>query len=176
MQPAQPNLFAILVSVVVIGLVLFLRLRRMTAKRPLKPATLWIVPAIFAGIAVLNFAEYPLHGLDWLWIGVAFVLGAALGWQRGRLMKIWIDPDSGNLMSQGSGWAIVFLVVLIVLRTLLRTGLAMEAGGAITPALINDAFVMFAVGLFATQRAEMALRARRLKQQHAALGGAVEPR
>ena len=45
-----------------------------------------------------------------------------------------------------------------------------------TPALINDAFVMFAVGLFATQRAEMALRARRLKQQHAALGGAVEPR
>ncbi|HEY7805640.1 MAG TPA: CcdC protein domain-containing protein [Croceibacterium sp.] len=176
MQPAQPNLFAILVSVVVIGLVLFLRLRRMTAKRPLKPATLWIVPAIFAGIAVLNFAEYPLHRLDWSWIGVAFVLGAALGWQRGRLMKIWIDPDSGNLMSQGSGWAIVFLVVLIVLRTLLRTGLAMEAGGAITPALINDAFVMFAVGLFATQRGEMALRARRLKQQHAALGRAVEPR
>ena len=66
MQSAQPNLFAILVSVLVIGLVLFLRLRRMTAKRPLNPATLWIVPAIFAGIAVLNFAEYPLHGLDWL--------------------------------------------------------------------------------------------------------------
>ena len=172
MQPAPPNAVVILVSVVVIGLGLFLRVRRMTAKRPLRPATLWIVPAIFVGIAALNFAEFPPHGLDWLWIGVALVLGAGLGWQRGRLMKIWIEPESGTLMSQGSGWAIVFLVVLIALRALLRTGLAMEAGGAITPALINDTFVTFAVGLFATQRAEMALRAQRMKQQHLVGGGA----
>jgi hypothetical protein len=75
------------------------RMRRMAAKRPLKPATLWIVPAMFLGIAALNFAQYPPHGLDWAWIVVALLLGAALGWQRGRLMKIWIEPDSGTLMS-----------------------------------------------------------------------------
>lgn len=173
MPSAQPDIVVVLVSVAVIGLGLFLRLRRMAAKRPLNPGTLWIVPAIFVGIAALNFAEYPPHGLDWLWIGIALLLGAGLGWQRGRLMKIWVEPESGTLMSQGSGWAIVFLVVLIALRTLLRTGLAMEAGGAITPALINDTFVIFAVGLFATQRAEMALRAQRLKQQRPAGGGAA---
>lgn len=167
MQSAQPNIYVIVVMVLVVGLVLFLRMRRMAVKRPLKPATLWIVPAIFVGIAALNFAEFPPHGLEWAWIGLALVLGVALGWQRGRLMKIWVEPESGVLMSQGSGWAIVFLVVLIVLRSVLRAGLAMEAGGAITPALINDTFVIFAVGLFGTQRAEMALRAQRLKQEHA---------
>jgi NAD/NADP transhydrogenase beta subunit len=173
MQSGQPNVVVILVAVVVVGLGLFLRLRRMAAKRPLRPGMLWVVPAIFVGVAVLNFVQYPPHGLDWLWIAVALVLGAALGWQRGRLMKIWVEPDSGTLMSQGSGWAIVFLLALIALRAVLRAGLAMEAGGAITPALINDTFVIFAVGLFATQRAEMALRAQRLRQQQPAGGGAA---
>jgi hypothetical protein len=51
----------------------------------------------------------------------------------------------------------------------------MEMGGAITPALINDTFVVFAVGLFGVQRLEMALRSQRLMQQHAA-GAAAEPR
>ena len=168
MQSAQPNILTIVVMVLVVCLVLFFRMRRMAVARPLKPGMLWIMPAVFVGIAALNFVEFPPHGLDWAWIALAFILGAALGWQRGRLMKIWIEPDRGNLMSQGSGWAIVFLVVLIVLRSLLRAGLGMEAGGAITPALINDTFVVFAVGLFGVQRLEMALRARRLQEERAA--------
>lgn len=177
MQSAPPNLFAVLASLIVVVGVLLFRARRMSVKRPLKPGSLWIVPAIFLGIAALTLAQFPPRGLDWVWNGVALVLGAALGWQRGRLMKIWVEPDSGRLMTQGSGWAIVFLVGLIVVRTLLRTGLAMEAGTwAISPALINDVFVIFAFGLFATQRAEMALRAQRLKLGHSAEGGAVEPR
>jgi hypothetical protein len=80
-------------------------------------------------------------------------------------MKIWIEPETGDLVTQGSGWAVVFLVALIVLRSVLRTGLQYEAGeGAISVALINNVFVLFAVGLFATQRAEMAIRASRLKK------------
>jgi hypothetical protein len=175
MSSAQPNLFAVAVSVVVVVLVVLLRARRMTVKRPLKFGSLWIMPAIFLGIAALNLAEFPPRGPDWAWIGLALVLGAALGWQRGRMMKIWVEADNGVLMTQGSGWAIVFLVALIVLRTLLRTGLAVEAGtGAVSVGLINNAFVAFAVGLFATQRAEMALRAQRLREEHAAGGGAIE--
>jgi hypothetical protein len=175
MQSGQPNIATIVVMVAVVCLGLFFRMRRMAVARPLKTGTLWIVPVIFVGIAALNFLQFPPHGLDWAWIGLALVLGAALGWQRGRLMKIWIEPESRTLMSQGSGWAIVFLVVLIVLRSLVRAGLGMEAGGAITPPLINDTFVIFAVGLFGVQRVEMALRAQRLRQEQAA-GAAVEPR
>ena len=164
MQPAPPNLFAIVIPLIVVVFILVLRGRRMIVKRPLKLATLWIVPAIFAGITALSLAEFPPRGGEWAWLAGALVLGVVLGWQRGRLMKIWIDQDSGELVTQGSGWAVAFLVVLIVLRTMLRTGMQFEASaGAITPALINNVFVVFALGLFATQRGEMALRARRLK-------------
>lgn len=168
MQSGPPNIVAIAVSVILIGVVLAFRLRSMSAKRPLRPATLWLMPAVFLGISILTLVEQPLHGSEWLWAALALVLGVAAGWQRGRLMKIWVDPESGQTMSQGSGWAIAFLVVLIVLRSLLRTGLQYEAGSwAISPALINNAFVLFALGLFGTQRAEMAIRASRLRKAFA---------
>jgi len=168
MQNGSPNLVTVAISVLFIGVVLFFRMRRMAAKQPLNPGRLWIMPAIFLGIAVLTLAEQPLHGTEWLWAGLALALGVVAGWQRGRLMKIWIDPETGTLMNQGSGWAIVFLVGLIVLRTLLRTGLQYEASSwAISPALISNAFVMFALGLFGTTRVEMFIRAARLKKAHA---------
>ena len=166
MQTQAPHgLASIIVPLVVIVIVVVLRGRRMAVKRPFKLSTLWIVPAIFAGVAVMSLTEFPPHGAEWAWVIGALVLGSALGWQRGRLMKIWIEPERGDLVTQGSGWAIAFLVALIVIRTALRTGLQYEAGaGAISPALINDLFVSFALGLFATQRAEMGLRAARLKR------------
>jgi hypothetical protein len=122
----------------------------------------------------MTLAQFPPHGLDWAWLALALLLGVALGWQRGRLMKIWIDPESGALMTQGSGWALVFLVVLLVLRMALREGLVMEANaGAIDMGLINSAFVVFALGLFGTQRGEMALRATRLTKANVSGGEAI---
>jgi hypothetical protein len=167
MQNGSPNIYAIAASVLLIGVVLFFRMRKMAAKRPLNPGRLWIMPAIFTGVAALTLSEQPLHGIEWLWAVVAFALGVVAGWQRGRLMKIWVDPETDTLMSQGSGWAIAFLVALIALRTLLRTGLQYEASTwAISPALIGNAFVIFAVGLFGTQRSEMFVRASRLRKAH----------
>lgn len=175
MQTQPPsNIYSILIPILVIGVVLFFRMRRMSVKKPLKLGTLWIVPTIFLVISGLTLAQFPPHGLDWAWLAVALLLGVALGWQRGRLMKIWIDPESGGLMTQGSGWALVFLVVLLVLRMALREGLIMEANaGAIDMGLINSAFVVFALGLFGTQRGEMALRATRLSKAHANGGEAT---
>ena len=170
MQSPPSSLSSVAVPLIVVVVVLVLRGRRMTVKRPLKPGGLWFVPAIFIAVGALSLFEFPPHGWDWAWLSLALVLGTALGWQRGRLMKIWIEPETGQLVTQGSAWAVVFLVVLILLRTLLRTGLQYEAGsGAIQPALINNVFVAFAVGLFTTQRAEMALRASRLSK------GSAEP-
>lgn len=175
-SPPPSSLYSILISALVIGVVLFFRARRMSVKRPLNLGTLWIVPVVFVAIGAITLAQFPPHGTDWLWLGLALVLGVALGWQRGRLMKIWVEPESGRLMTQGSGWALVFLVVLIVLRMVLRTGLTMEARtGAVSPALINSTFVFFAIGLFGTQRGEMALRALRLRKAHVDAGGAAEP-
>jgi hypothetical protein len=173
MQSPPSNLMSLILPVVVIGVVLLIRMRRMKMVRPLNLATLWIIPAVFLGIAGLTLWQSPPHRLEWLWLAISLALGVGLGWQRGRLMKIWVDSESGNLMSQGSGWALVFLFGLIVIRMALRAGLLMEAkAGAISPALINSLFVVFALGLFGTQRAEMALRALRLQKAHA--GGVAE--
>ena len=168
-SPPPHNLYSLLVSALVIGVVLFLRMRRMSVKRPFNLGTLWIVPAVFLAITVLTVAQFPPHGMDWAWFALSLLLGAALGWQRGRMMKLWVDPESGHLMTRGSGWAMIFLVALIVLRMALREGLTMEAqAGAFDAGLINGVFTVFALGLFGTQRAEMALRARRLMQAHPA--------
>jgi membrane protein CcdC involved in cytochrome C biogenesis len=173
-SPPPSNIYSIVIPLLVIGVVLFFRVRRMSVKRPLKLGTLWIVPAIFFVIGALTLAQFPPHGMDSAWLAVALLLGVALGWQRGRLMKIWVDPESGGLMTQGSGWALVFLVVLLALRMLLREGLVMEANaGAIDMGLINGLFVIFGFGLFGTQRAEMALRAMRLTKAHANEGGVI---
>jgi hypothetical protein len=67
---------------------------------------------------------------------------------------------------------LLFLVALILLRVGLRSGLEMEAEAwAVSPALINDGFILFALGLFGVMRVEMALRATRLGRDHAAANG-----
>ncbi|MEO1967722.1 MAG: CcdC protein domain-containing protein [Sphingomonadaceae bacterium] len=176
MQSQPPSsLMSFLLPLIIVGVVLLLRTRRMAVERPFNLGTLWVIPAVFLVIAVFTLVEFPPQGVEFLWLGLALILGVALGWQRGRLMSIRLDPESGRLMTKGSGWAIIFLFALFVIRSLLRTGLNMEAqAGVITPGLINNVFVLFAFGLFATQRAEMALRAKRLKDGHpdmAIIGG-----
>ena len=178
MQSHPPSsLASFLLPMVIVGVVLFLRTRRMAVERPLKLATLWVVPAVFLLIAGLTLAEFPPRGLEFAWLALALLLGVALGWQRGRMMAIRVDPATGRLMTKSSGWAIAFLFALVVIRTLARTGLNYEAqAGVITPGLVNNAFVIFALGLFATQRAEMALRAKRLRGAHtdAAIAGEAD--
>jgi hypothetical protein len=168
MQPhAQTPLMGYVIFGVVIIVVLYFRTRSMARKRPLRFETLWIVPALFLAITGYTLFEMPPAILDLPWLAVAAVLGAALGWQRGRLMKIWVEPEDGRLMVQGSPWALIFLVAIILTRMALKSGLEMEAQSwAISPALLNDGFVVFALGLFGVMRAEMALRAARLSKAH----------
>lgn len=168
MQPhAQTPLLAYLAPALIIMAGLFFRARSLSRKRPLSPATLWVIPALFLLITIASFVGYPPGIGDVPWLVLAAILGGLLGWQRGRLMRIWVEPADGQLMVQGSPWALIFLAALILLRVGLRSGLEMEAQSwAISPALINDGFVVFALGLFGVMRAEMALRAAKLRKAH----------
>ena len=93
----------------------------------------------------------------------ALVAGCALGWQRGRFMRIKVDPETHDLTSRASPLGVVFILVLLAARMGLRGGLATSSPMAGLPALaVADALILFAVGMMVTQGLEMWLRARRL--------------
>ncbi|MBD3729687.1 MAG: DUF1453 family protein [Sphingomonadales bacterium] len=162
-MPPQPNSWLpIAIGAAVAMVVLYFRSRRLVTPRPLTPGRLWIVPVLMAAIFASTLYQHPPAGLDWVWLVLVLVVGGVLGWHRGKLIRIWRDPESGQVMAQGSILAVIFLVALVLIRFALRAGLAYE-GAAVDAALFGNLFIAFAVGLFGVQRAEMALRAKRLE-------------
>jgi hypothetical protein len=154
------------IPALVLLVVLALRWRRMSRNRPLKVERLWIVPALYLAVAAFAFWRQPPAGLAWIWCLAALAVGGALGWQRGRLMRISVDPQTHEVSQRASPAAFLFLLALIAVRSLARNAEAL--GG---PALhvdvmtLTDVLIAFALGLLTLQRVEMWLRARRLLAQ-----------
>jgi hypothetical protein len=160
-----PNpLIGYAIMAAVLCLVLFFRVRRVNQARPLKVERLWIVPALYLLVAATAFVATPPDAAGWGIAILAFALGAVLGWQRGRMMRIDVDPESHAVTATQSPAALLFIVVLIALRSGLREMAATGHGGLfhVSPATITDVLVAFALGLLGVQRLEMYLRARRL--------------
>ena len=145
----------------VIALVMALRWRRMSKPQPLKLERLWIFPAVYLVITVTMFALHPPSLYGWLFALAALGMGAALGWQRGKLMAITVDPETHALNQRGSP-AAMLLLVFIVLGRVGAKQLAESGGLHIDPLAVADVLIAFALGLFATTRIEMYLRAKRM--------------
>jgi hypothetical protein len=149
--------------------VLYFRMRKLSRPQPLKLRNLWMRPALFILLAALALLG-PQKGvhvvfapLDWAIMGVVTLLGAAAGWYWGRTMAIEVHAEDGTLMVRGGQAAMLVLVVLILLRTGLRYGAAMEAAAwHLNAVLITDASILFSVALFTVRSVEMYLRARRV--------------
>lgn len=122
MTPETARTMQIVIPIVVIGIVLAFRVRRMSQMRPLKLETLWIVPAIFVAVFVLTVSTQPPRpaGLDWAWLAPAVVIGAGVGWYRGKMMQIHVDPQTHALNQKASPAALIFLVAVILVRYGLR--------------------------------------------------------
>lgn len=148
----------------IVVVVLLLRIRRMNTMRRLRLDTLWILPAIYTAVAGVMYVWLPPQGLGWIACVVALAIGLALGWQRGRLMQIAVDPETHQLNHRASPAAMLFIVGLIGIRTALRE--AMAHGGAmmlhLNAATVVDALLALGWGVIVAQRVEMYLRARRL--------------
>lgn len=160
-----PNpLIGYIVMAVALSIVLIFRVRRVNQVRPLKVERLWIIPGIYLILAVLAFATTPPSGAGWLASIIALAVGAVAGWQRGRLMKIDVDPATHAVTTVQSPAALFFIVILIAIRSGMRSMAQNGTGGFfhISPATLTDVLVAFALGLLAVQRLEMFLRARRL--------------
>jgi len=86
-------------------------------------------------------------------------VGVALGWQRGRMMRISVDPETHEVSQRASPAAMLLILVLILVRTGARE---IAPGMALDVMTLTDVLVALALGLLATQRLEMWLRARKL--------------
>ena len=159
---ASQSWISLVVPIVLIAVVFTVRTRRMATVRPLKPELLWIVPALYAVIAGLVFwSTPPTTALVWISCGLALVVGVALGWQRGRMMHISVDPSTGTLRQKASFAAMAVLLVLVAVRTAARE--AVQLGGLpVDIKALTDVLIALAFGLLTAQRVEMYLRARRL--------------
>jgi len=152
------------VGAVILAVVLIFRFRRINQERRLELGRLWIVPALYGAIAATMFVTTPPGETGWLLCAAGLAVGAPLGWLRGRLMHIKVDPQTRELSLRQSPAAFLFLLVLVVARSASRAALASGNGGALhlSTAALADLLVAFAFGVFAMQRLEMYLRARRL--------------
>jgi hypothetical protein len=158
-----PRMLQYLITALVVGVVLFFRIKAMGKARPLRLERLWIVPALYLALAVFLFWQMTPHGLGWLWAGLAFAVGSAIGWYRGAAMKISVDPETHALNQTASPLAFLVILALIALRYAIREGAAYEAGiGNVDVALITDCLVAMALGLLSMTRLEMYLRGMRL--------------
>jgi len=157
---AQPSMITYAIMGVVIVGILALRMRGMSKMRPLKLGTLWIVPALYLVIAAVMFIQLPPVGWVAIASGAGLLIGAALGWQRGKMMHIHVDPETHALNQKASPAAMIFLVLLIVIRSAGKALLGTE--GNVSPAMLTDPLIAFALGMFTLTRLEMYLRAKRL--------------
>lgn len=147
----------------VILVVMALRLRGMSQMRRLRLEWLWVTPVFILAVTVLALIPQPPQGLDWAWLGGGLVLGAVLGWWRGKLMHITIDQETHALNTRASPAALFFLVLVVAVRVGLRTlALGQAQTWHLSVAVITDAFLTFALGLLGVQRLEMGMRAGRL--------------
>jgi hypothetical protein len=151
---------------------LYFRMRKLSRPQPLKLGRLWMRPVLFIALAALALLA-PQKGVhvafappDWAIMAVVTAMGAAAGWYWGRTMAIEVHPENGTLMVRGGQAAMLVLVLLILLRTGLRTGAAMEAAAwHLNAVLIADASILFSVALFTVRSLEMYLRARKVMEQ-----------
>jgi membrane protein CcdC involved in cytochrome C biogenesis len=153
--------YAITIGIIVV--VLALRMRRMGTMRPLNLRSLWIVPALYLVVAAFMFVQLPPTGWVAIASAVGLAFGAAVGWQRGKMMHIHVDPETHALNQKASPAAMIFLIALIVVRSGARSILGQDSN--VSPAMLTDPLIAFALGMFALTRLEMYLRAKRLLEE-----------
>ncbi len=167
-HPPQQTWISYAITAVIVIVVLALRMRRMGQMRPLKLETLWVVPAIYAAVAAMMFWQLPPTGTVGIATVVGLLIGAAVGWQRGKMMHIHVDPETHALNQKASPAAFLFLVALIAVRSFGRGLLGSEG---LSPAMITDPLIAFALGMFTLTRVEMYIRAKRLLEEVRGGGG-----
>jgi hypothetical protein len=161
-----------------LGVVLLLVLLRNSRARRLKIERLWVLPVIYMAMLVSAlYAEPPPATV--LSIGIlvlSFLIGAAIGWQRGRFTQVHIHPETGDLSSRASPIGLIFIFAILAVRIVGRNFLAANASSLHLPILaVTDGFFVLAIGMLSVQRLEVWMRASKMLAEAKAAGHPPPP-
>jgi hypothetical protein len=163
----------------VLGVALLVVILRNSRARRLKIERLWVLPTVYVALLAVSLSEAPpqVTPLSVSLLVIAFLLGAAIGWQRGRLTRIHIHPETHDLSSRASPIGLVFIFGIVALRLVARTYLAQSATMLHLPIVaVGDAFLVMAVAILAAQRLEVWARASRMLADARAASTVPSPR
>ncbi|MEY2943495.1 MAG: hypothetical protein RLY97_1509 [Pseudomonadota bacterium] len=153
-----------ILPVVIFALVMVMRFRKVGRPRPFRAWAMWTVPVIYSLVVVMLFVFNPPSLIGWGLFFGGLALGAALGWQRGKMMHLARDPATGKLQVSQSRAAMFLILGIFAIRYLARQTMGGDFGNPHSAKLhlITDAMMGFALGLISLQRIELALRAKNL--------------
>jgi len=163
----QSYLVPLAIAVVII-------LARNMRPRRLRIEVLWLWPVIYMVLLVgaLSAAPPPVTPVSIGLLVLGFVLGVAIGWQRGRFTNIHIHPETHDLTSRASPIGLIFIFAILALRIGLRSVLADNAAVLGVPVVAaGEALLVLAVAMLSTARLELWLRARRMLAEAQAAAG-----
>jgi hypothetical protein len=169
-----PHIGSVIAALAVVTVLLILRNRR---PRRLRLDRLWVRP-VLAVILIggsLFRSPPPFTAASVIIMLLALAVGAALGWQRGRLTQIEVDPVTHTVTAKVSAVGVILVLGLIMAKFLLRsTVLAPGPSGFLSTATLTDALLLLSVATMGVQQIEISIRVRRLHSAAvAASGGAV---
>ncbi|MBW8784573.1 MAG: DUF1453 family protein [Novosphingobium sp.] len=166
-MPGQSAWIGTALPLLILALIMAFRFRNLSQPRRLRPERLWIAPVLYLALVALALVEMPPVTTGWLAFGAALLVGAAVGWQRARFMRIEHDPVADTLTIRQSPAALLLILVIVAIRRIgaSATVLAQRGGSPLSPQALwlTDALLGFALGMIAGQRTELWLRARQLR-------------
>jgi O-antigen/teichoic acid export membrane protein len=176
MMPTTKTLIGYLPLAIFVAVMLW-RLRTMDKARPLRLRTLWVLPLVFVVLVGFVLAKMPPSPWGVVVIAVGVLVGAGVGWQRARWMRLHLEREGGatRVMVRQSPAALLLLMGIAGLRTLFRsaTGASAMSGTVhagqlpVAALLFTDALLGFALGMIVAQRIELWRRARQLSREDA---------
>ena len=165
MHDLTARLVAYAVGGAVFLAILAFRMRRAMASRPFRLKFIWVLPALFLALSVVTLAARPPQGMEVVWLALVLDVGLAVGWISGLTIHLEVDPLTREVRAKASPAAMIFIVALVLVRMGLRSLVGqIEATYHLPALLIQDAFLLLALGLFLARALEMGLRARRLSR------------
>jgi hypothetical protein len=155
------NNTTLIVTIAVIAIVVGVRIWRMSREQRFGVVTMWIVPAIFAALAVsVMIIDRFTSVLDICLALLALAVGGAIGWYQGTHTTVRIDHAARAMFVKISPFgAAIFLSVLLMrmgIRASYGAPMPGAPGGVGTLSTISILMLLLAVGVVAGLRVYLA--------------------